>query len=150
MKKIITLAGMLFLLLPLFAQKEEGGPLSEEKRKEFEAQKVAFFTQEMKLTPDEATKFWPLYNEMQDKIREASKPVWGLHEKAADLSDEQARTNIETILQVEESVLKIRGEYYRKIMREISARKVWLMLDAERNFHRQLVKRIGGTPREKR
>jgi hypothetical protein len=150
MKKIITLTGMLFLLLPLFAQKEEGGPLSEEKRKEFEAQKVAFFTQEMKLTPEEAIKFWPLYNEMQDKIKEASRPAWGLHDKSTDLSDEQARVNIETVLSMEEAMLKIRGEYYQKIMREISARKVWLMLDAERNFHRQLVKRIGGSPKEKR
>lgn len=33
----------------LFAQ---SGKLSEDKRKEFEAQKVAFFTQEMDLTPD--------------------------------------------------------------------------------------------------
>ena len=41
----------------LFAQ---SGKLSEDKRKEFEAQKVAFFTQEMDLTPEEATKFWPL------------------------------------------------------------------------------------------
>ena len=40
----------------LFAQ---SGKLSEDKRKEFEAQKVAFFTQEMDLTPEEATKFWP-------------------------------------------------------------------------------------------
>jgi hypothetical protein len=150
MKKIISLIGMLFLFLPLLAQKEERGPLSEEKRKEFEAQKVAFFTQEMKLTPDEAVKFWPLYNEMQDKIRKASRPAWGLHEKVHDLSDEQVRANIETILSMEKTVLEIRGEYYRKIMREISALKVWLMLDAERNFNRQLVKRIGGIPRDKR
>ncbi|MDR2131564.1 MAG: hypothetical protein LBP56_10455 [Odoribacteraceae bacterium] len=132
------------------AQREGTGPLSEEKRKEFEAQKVAFFTQEMQLTPDEAIKFWPLYNEMQAKIREAFKQTWGLQKESAHFSDEQTREHIETILSIEEVVLKIRREYYRKIMHDISARKVWLMLDAERNFHRQLVRRIGKNPGDKR
>lgn len=38
--------------------------LTEKKRHEFEAQKVAFFTQALDLTPEEAAVFWPLYNEM--------------------------------------------------------------------------------------
>jgi hypothetical protein len=134
----------MLLVLPLFAQRGEG--LSEEKRREFEAQKVAFFSQEMKLTPDEAVKFWPLYNEMQEKIRDAFGPARPPRERDTGLTDQQAREGIETLLAVEETLLKIRAEYYRKIMREISPRKVWLMLDAERNFHKQLVKKLGRSP----
>ena len=66
MKKVSLIILMVGFGFSLFAQ---SGKLSEDKRKEFEAQKVAFFTQEMDLTPEEATKFWPLYNEMQQKIR---------------------------------------------------------------------------------
>ena len=51
MKKISLIILMVGFGFSLFAQ---SGKLSEDKRKEFEAQKVAFFTQEMDLTPDEA------------------------------------------------------------------------------------------------
>ena len=66
MKKAGLIILMVGLSLSLFAQ---SGKLSDEKRKEFEAQKIAFFTQEMELTPEEAVVFWPLYNEMQQKMR---------------------------------------------------------------------------------
>jgi hypothetical protein len=147
MKKIAFLIGMMLFALALFAQGGKGdGPLSEERWKEFEAQKVAFFTREMNLTPDEATKFWPLYNEMQTKIRKAAGPTWRPAGKDASLTEQQAHDRVKALLDAEETVLKLRREYYRKIASEISARKLWLMLDAERDFHRQLVKRLGRNP----
>lgn len=147
MKKITVLAGMTLFSLALFAQGGRGdGPLSEERWKEFEAQKVAFFTREMELTPDEAARFWPLYNEMQAKIRKAAAPAWRPPGKDAPLTEQQARDRVKALLDAEEAVLKLRGEYYRRIASGISARKLWLMLDAERDFHRQLVKRLGKNP----
>ena len=38
-------------------------------REEIEAQKRAYFTEKLNLTVEEAEKFWPLYNEFQDKRR---------------------------------------------------------------------------------
>ena len=73
MKRILFISGILLYASTLFAQMK---PLSEEKRKEFEAQKIAFFTQEMELTPEEAAKFWPLYNEIQLKIRVEKGKFW--------------------------------------------------------------------------
>mgnify|MGYP000171632369 CR=1 FL=1 len=69
---VILAAGSMFTVLLLWsgvgvwAQDK----LTDEKRKEFDAQKVAFFTQELDLSPAEAAVFWPLYNEMQKKNRE--------------------------------------------------------------------------------
>lgn len=49
-------------------------------REEIHAQKIAFFTQELDLTPQEAEKFWPVYNE---SWRERSK---ARHETMANLN----------------------------------------------------------------
>ena len=38
---------------------------NEEKLK---AQKIAFITQKLDLTPDESAKFWPLYNQMESDM----------------------------------------------------------------------------------
>ena len=67
MKNIILL---LLLLAGGGSMAVAQGKLTEEKRKEFEAQKVAFFTRELDLSPSEAAVFWPLYNEMRKKRRE--------------------------------------------------------------------------------
>ena len=66
MKKLLVIL-LIFVQGVGFAQER----LSEEKRKEFESQKIAFFTKELDLSPEEAVKFWPLYNEMGKKMREA-------------------------------------------------------------------------------
>ena len=66
---------MLLCLMPLwtFAQEDRVHKSDQERRAEREAvqaQKIAFITQETGLTPAEAEKFWPLYNEMNHKVGE--------------------------------------------------------------------------------
>lgn len=82
MKKLLVIL-LIFVQGVGFAQER----LSEEKRKEFESQKIAFFTKELDLSPEEAVKFWPLYNEMGKKMREAEGEM---RKKARDMRD--ART----------------------------------------------------------
>ena len=40
-------------------------------KEEVMAQKIAFFTKELSLTPEEATEFWPIYNQEWDKMLDA-------------------------------------------------------------------------------
>jgi hypothetical protein len=146
-KTILLLAATLLAPLALVAQGRPGDPPPGDDRwREFEVQKVAFFTRQMSLTPDEAARFWPLYNEMQAKIKNAVEPTWRSRENPADLTERQAAERLDALLVAEESAVKLRAEYYRRITDAISARKLWLMLDAERDFHRQLVKRLGRDP----
>lgn len=148
MKKIILIIGIIVWNFSLFAQIK---PLSEEKRKEFEAQKVAFFTQEMKLTPEEASKFWPLYNEMQTKIRTEGDKVKSVirNQKIKEPSEKQALESINTILDTETKMQAIKKEYYQKIIQVLSAKKLWLMMKAERDFHHQLWKKLDKCPPSK-
>ena len=132
----------------LFAQ---SGKLSEDKRKEFEAQKVAFFTQEMDLTPEEATKFWPLYNEMQQKIRVENDKIRDLtcrkdKKEVPEVTEQQALKNLEIMLSAEQAVRDIKKEYIEKLTKALSAKKVWMMIQAEQKFHHQVWKKMGKYP----
>lgn len=148
MKRIILIIGIIVWSSSLFAQIK---PLSEEKRKEFEAQKVAFFTQEMQLTPEEASKFWPLYNEMQTKIRAEGYKIRNVvgNQKIKELSEKQAHESIDTILDTETKMQAIKKEYYQRIIQVLSAKKLWLMMKAERDFHHQLWKKLDKYPPSK-
>ncbi|HPV87805.1 MAG TPA: hypothetical protein PKU85_01145 [Bacteroidales bacterium] len=69
-----SLIVFLLCLMPVcvYAQEQRPRKSDQERRAEREAvqaQKVAFITQKVGFTAEEAEKFWPLYNEMEGKIR---------------------------------------------------------------------------------
>lgn len=62
-KGILTLLVIVIITAPaLYGQNQN--------RERLESYKIAFFTQRLKLTPAEAQKFWPLYNDLQQKRAE--------------------------------------------------------------------------------
>ena len=101
----------------------------------------------MDLSPEEAAKFWPLYNELQQKIRVENDKMRDLmHKKGnvdSELTEQQALKNLQVIMAAEQAVRDIRKEYFEKLTRALSAKKVWMMLEAEQKFHHQLWKKMG-------
>lgn len=142
MKNIILL---LLLLAGGGSMAVAQGKLTEEKRKEFEAQKVAFFTRELDLSPSEAAVFWPLYNEMRKKRREIEGQMRkGANEvnKASALAEEKYAEAIGKKLAWEDELQKIKKEYYQRMTGILPASKVWILGEAERKFQRQLFEKL--------
>lgn len=126
----------------VFAQQ---GKLTDEKRKEFDAQKVAFFTQEMDLSPAEAAVFWPLYNEMQKKNREIEAQMrqeYRAVREAKGVKEANYAESINKMLAAEQKMQDIKKEYYNKMVKALPASKIWKLGDAERKFHRQLFDKL--------
>lgn len=145
MKFLILVAVVWGSSVSLFAQ----GKLSEEKRQEFEAQKVAYFTQALELTPEEAAVFWPLYNEMTKKIREQDAKLRESQcetHKVKKLTEEQERQRVMDLLKYEQKMLDIKKEYYQKLLNAVPARKVARLDRTERKFHKQLLQRMCKEP----
>lgn len=141
MKKIGFILVLVLAVHGVFAQ----GKLTDEKRKEFEAQKVAFFTRELDLSPSEAALFWPLYNEMQKKNHEIEgnirKEARAIRE-AKGLKENNYKEAIEKMLDNEARMQAIKKEYYQKMLTVIPASKIWKLGEAERKFHRQLFEKL--------
>lgn len=141
MRNIVAILLLLFMNAGAFAQ----GKLTEEKRKEFDAQKVAFFTQELDLSPVEAAGFWPLYNEMQKKIR----TIEGNMRKnmsevrtTKGLTEENYKTAIGKMLDAEQEMQDIKKKAYERMSLVLPASKLWKLGEAERKFHRQLFEKL--------
>ena len=72
MKKLYIILS--FLSVALMANAQETTPdLSEKKQQDIEALKVALISKELELTPDEAQKFWPVYNQYSKDMNDAVK-----------------------------------------------------------------------------
>lgn len=148
MKRLLQTLFLLTLLtpaLPAMAQEDELPPLDEERMKEIKAQKTAYLTSKMELTPEEAQKFWPVYN-LYDKeieaVRKERREARRTLKKDTDITDAEAEAAIEKDLANQQRELDIRKKYSAEFKKVVGARKTMLLAKAERDFLRELLGRL--------
>ena len=71
MKYVVTILALSFLSLGQANAQDE--KLEGSKREKLQALKVGYLTEKLALTPEEAQAFWPLYNEMEARVKETRK-----------------------------------------------------------------------------
>lgn len=92
MKKLFSVL-VIFCWLALPAQPQDGP-----KRPMLEAYKTAFITQRLNLSPEEAQKFWPIYNVYIAEVRQANA---NYHRDGDELKHEESRLTIKKKYSVE-------------------------------------------------
>lgn len=137
---ILFLSG-LFILLSLFSFAQPSA-----KKDKIEALKVAFITDKLALTPDEAKVFWPIYNQYQDELealnknRRAEKKVVA---KGLDaMSDKEIEEYLEEMLAINQQKVDLQRKYNAKFKTVLSIKKVARLYAAEEGFKRELLKKI--------
>ncbi len=135
MQKIIAIILPAIFLFTLAgqAQKKEGPDFEK-----FKSQKIAFLTEKINLTPDEAQKFWPVYNqfekermELQFKRRELEMKT---RDENASLSDQEIITITRDIAGTFKKEADISSGYNEKFLKILSPQKVLLLYRAENQF----------------
>lgn len=144
MNKLFFSMLALLMMTSLNAQPEPGpepGPGRQMMQERIESQRIAYITQKLELTPDESTKFWPIYNEYRAKeqeLRKAARPEGGVR----DLSDADAEKVIEQHFATEEKLLDLKREYYGKLKSAIPAHKIARLVPVEMEFNRMVLEHI--------
>lgn len=105
------------------------------------ARKVAFITNRLQLTPEEAQQFWPIYNEYQAK-RAAIKSEYTRKGNLNLLSDEEVNVYIDKQLEREEKEFDLKKEYVYKLKRAIPIRKVAMLPRVENRFKEWMLSQI--------
>jgi len=146
MYKVSSLVLFIFLTTSTFiqAQKPEQGKPEPFDFEKFKSEKIAFITKAIELTPQEAEKFWPVYNEFEksrfDIMNERRDLQNNLRENKAKLSDKEYAdiSRKMAMLHKKEGELMIR--YNEEFLKILPAKKVIELYDAEGDFRRQLLK----------
>ena len=141
MKYVLIMISMLFTTGIAISQDPMDGmpPPNKKIAAKIEAQKAAVFTRVLELTPEEAQKFWPLYNEYSAKER-ALRPDFKKRPK--DLSEEEANEMIDSFFDNEQKRLNLTKNYYEKFKMILPAKKLVKLHFAERRFKEELLKRM--------
>ncbi len=135
------------------AQDDEMPAIPEERMQEIKAQKTAFLTQRLDLSPAEAEKFWPVYNQF-DKELDANRKEMRAEHKAAkkdtDLTEAEASAAIDKEMAGRQKELDLRKKYAAEFKKTIGAVKTLKLGKAERDFRKELIKRFRERAGERR
>lgn len=132
MKKVFFLILCMSLTINTFAQQYKN---------KIEAQRVAFITQRLNLTPEEAQGFWPIFNQYNDKLKQIRFSFKNVKFKD-EMSDVEAEKIILSEFDKESKELELKKEYYQKLKKVISDGKIARLYKADRDFKTLLLERI--------
>ncbi len=142
MKKLILLfAFFAFIAVSINAQEES----REERREKYRAEKIAFITDKLELTPSEAQKFWPIYNEMENKKWEIQKNRRELESKVRDGEEKLSDREVIKLTRDFSSNLQQESDLYAKYNEEflkvLPPQKVLKLYNAEGEFRMHMIKK---------
>ncbi|MBL7698827.1 MAG: hypothetical protein JNK79_11730 [Chitinophagaceae bacterium] len=116
MKHLLTI---LFLICTLSLFSQQNNLTQEGDGGRIEALKIAYITKKLNLSPDEAQRFWPIYNNYANEMRQVRR--------------EQRRDNASE-LDTEEKYLRIRKKYNTEFSRALNPDKVNTFFRSEKDF----------------
>lgn len=129
MKRYILTFFILFLVLDSsIAQTQES------RFQQIEAAKVAYITKQLQLSPAEAQKFFPIYNQYRQEIRQIS------HEKRGKNTNfKRGQVNE---LEFDSQILACKKKYRERFATVIPAAKASRFFEVEREFRETLFKEL--------
>lgn len=142
---IVVLLFMVFVC-NLNAQKTDQHRNKQHNKERIEAQKVAFITDRLDLSVDEAEKFWPVYNNYKDQQKSKQKAWRGSHdftsEDIKDMTDSEAEGIANKQISHEQEMLDLRKGLITDLKGIISPQKIIMLLEAEKEFRKELMRKV--------
>ncbi|ETN95974.1 hypothetical protein SAMN04487906_0661 [Zhouia amylolytica] len=140
MKKLFTLFAICFFVSVLQAQ--------ESKHEKIKALKVAFITEKLALTTQEAESFWPIYNSYDETMHKLKYEEMGKIKKTLketpleDLSESKAKKMYQEWLSLENHMCSNRRNMLTKLEAVLPYSKIMMLQRAEWEFHRKLIDQL--------
>ena len=141
-KYFIVAVLALFSLARTAASAHQEGDWQEKMR----AERVAFLTTAMELTPAEAEKFWPVYNSMEAERRASFGKVMRAYKAlsegvAAGKTDKELEVLVNDYTTANKNSHSIEAKYTPQLIKILSVSKVAKLFVAEEEFRRQQIGR---------
>lgn len=125
MKKFYLIVSLVCLAAITNAQEAAAPDVSEKKQQDIQALKAAFITRELELTPEEAQKFWPVYNQYEKEFNAATKDNPG------------------DVIDTEEKVLNVRKKYKDQFSKVLGGQqRMNRLFTAEGKFRKVLIRAL--------
>lgn len=142
MKNIQSLLITLVLVLVTwesFAQRP--GQIDPEK---LQAARIAFITTRINLKPEQAEKFWPIFNEYNEKREATMRAIAELNRGTESISEDQAKERIKKRFELQQALLNEEQQFVQKVSGVLTAKQILMLNNIAKDFTRQLYQRQRG------
>ncbi|HKI90508.1 MAG TPA: hypothetical protein VKA38_15890 [Draconibacterium sp.] len=142
MKKIIFIISIISLFTTQVLNAQDN---HKDRWEKIRTEKISFLTDKLDLTPTEAQKFWPVYNELENKRWEAQKKRHDLEVKVQEA--EESLSNKEIIQLTREYAGNMQKEgdllikYNEEFLKILPPQKVLKLYKAENEFRMYMIKK---------
>lgn len=117
-----------------------------EAEKAVKAEKMAFITQKLNLTPEEAKLFWPIYDEYWDRknsiLKQRRSFMNSFSENMDKLTDEEYNDYTNKYINFYKQETDLLLEFNLRFKSVLPARKVMLLYQADYDFKNYLLKKV--------
>lgn len=115
------------------------------------SEKIAFLTNEMQITPEEAQSFWPVYNQIFKDKDEALKNVFKTFRELEEAiengkSEKEIKRLLAAYLEAEQRQRDTDSQVAEQIGKVLPVEKTARFFIAEEKFRRQQIHRLHGKP----
>jgi hypothetical protein len=142
-----TLLKLLFTLIivPAFAQ-DEDLPAAQDPKVAIRVQaaRIAYITDQLALTPEEAEKFWPIYREFSERRKEIRQQLKDTRRNpdGNKTTEQNEREIVDQQFEVKQKELNLEKDYSGRLLKVISAQKLRTLPEAERRFRQMILDQI--------
>lgn len=122
-----------------------------DKKEQIEAHKIAFITNHLDLTPEEAQVFWPVYNQCQkerEELRKSNRKQFkeskegSEHNPLNEMSDKEVEILVDNEMALRQKELDMDKECHAKYKQVLPIKKIAKLYRAEMEFKRELLKKM--------
>jgi Skp family chaperone for outer membrane proteins len=109
------------------------------------AARVAYLSRELSLSPEEAEKFWPVYNlydEQREDLRARIRDLMDESRTRGYSSDDKANAALDEMLSIREQELQLEKNFRKSMQGILPSRRLVVLHQAEREFQKELIRRI--------
>ena len=111
----------------------------------FRSEKISFLTDKLELSPSEAQRFWPIYNEFEKKREEAQSLRRELEQKVQSSTTRLSRNDVIQLTRDFSSSMQKEAELYvsynEEFLKILSPEKVLLLYKSENDFRMHLLRK---------
>ena len=138
----------------VFAGKRYDGEQDNKRMQQIQSVRIAFFTSELELTPEEAELFWPLYNKMwkekenyhneaQKTLRDIQRHIKGEQKLATEA---ELKALLTKYVDNNGAIGIIDKRYQTEFLAIISAEKLAMLYKAEEDFRMRMIHQLRREP----
>lgn len=143
MRKLKMLTGIMLLLAATLTTKAQPG--KPEREEKIEKYKIAFITERLDLTVEEAQKFWPVYNQFNNEMKELRKfrkPGADFKEELKNMSDADVEKMVDTEMSNRQKEIDLVKKYHAQFKSVLPIKKVAMLYRLEREFQKELLDKL--------